>query len=100
MNIYFENKNPQDVVDEIKASLGGRKLGDILDIALEGEDICVTISKVGKSKLKFSHSTIQNGGHKWVLSHEKIAFTHKVFREEIIKKLDKIISNLGGSLSQ
>ena len=78
MEIHFKDKNTKEVIEGIKERLGGRKLGDLLEINALGDDIKVTISKMGTSTLEFSHRKNQEG-HVWELSKEKLAFTHKAF---------------------
>jgi len=97
MEIYFKDKNTQEVIDGIKSKLGGRKLGDLLEIEAEGEDIRVTIRKMGTSVLEFSHRD-QKEGHKWELSKEKLALTHRAFKGEIVEKLTDIIGSMGGKV--
>ena len=97
MEIYFKDKNTQEVIEGIKSKLGGRKLGDLLEIEADGEDIRVTIRKMGTSVLEFSHQE-QKEGHKWELSKEKLALTHRAFKCEIVEKLTDIIGSMGGKV--
>ena len=97
LEIYFKDKNPDEVIEGIKEKLGGRKLGDLLDFELEGSDIRVTIRKMGTSVLEFTHSQAEDGHH-WLLSKEKLALTHRAFKGEIIEKLGKIVQSLGGQI--
>lgn len=97
MEIYFKDKNAQEVIDGIKTQLGGRKLGELLQIEADGEDIRVTIKKMGTSVLEFSHSE-KNSGHHWALSKEKLAMTHRAFKGEILEKLTHIIDSMGGKV--
>lgn len=97
MEIYFRDKGPAEVVSAITNSLGGRNLGQIMQIRLAGEDIHVTIKKVGTSNLEFSHSQ-DGGGHRWELSKEKLALSHRPFKGEIIAKLTRLITQLGGEV--
>lgn len=97
MEIYFKDKNTQEVIEGIKSKLGGRKLGDLLEIEAEGQDIRVTIRKMGTSVLEFSHHE-EKDGHTWELSKEKLALTHRAFKGEIIEKLTSIIGSMGGKV--
>ncbi len=97
MEIYFKDKNTQEVIEGIKSKLGGRKLGDLLEIEADGNDIRVTIRKMGTSVLEFSHRE-KKGGHSWELSKEKLALTHRAFKGEIMEKLTHIIDSMGGSV--
>lgn len=97
MEIQFKDKDTKAVIEGIKNKLDGRKLGDLLEIEADGEDIRVTIRKMGTSTLEFSHQKTKEG-HSWELSKEKIALTHKAFRGEIIEKLTHIVDSLGGKI--
>lgn len=98
MRIYFKDKSPEKVIEGIKEKLGGRRLGELLEIELSGEDIRVTIRKMGTSVLEFSHSN-ERGGHSWNLAKEKLAFTHRAFKGEIMEKLTNVINDMGGEVS-
>jgi hypothetical protein len=97
MEIYFKDKNTREVIDGIQDKLGGRKLGDLLEIEAVGEDIRVTIRKMGTSTLEFSHRK-EEDGHSWELSKEKLALTHRAFKNEILAKLTHIIDSMGGKV--
>lgn len=90
--------SPSEVLDGIRERLGGRKLGELLEFELDGDDIRVTIRKMGTSVLEFAHSS-ENKGHRWKLSREKLALTHRVFKGEIVEKLAGVIEEMGGAVS-
>ena len=98
MYIEYNNGSPSEILSAIKEQLGGRKLGKILSFKLEGDDLAVTIKKMGTSYLNFK--SVGNGeGIRWELEKEKIALTHKTFRKEMIDKLSKAIAQTGGNLN-
>jgi hypothetical protein len=97
MEIQFKDLGTREVIAGIKEKLGGRKLGDLLEIEADGEDIRVTIRKLGTSTLEFSHQKTKDG-HSWELSKEKIALTHKAFKGEILAKLTNIVDSMGGKI--
>jgi hypothetical protein len=97
MKIHFTNTEPSVVVEGLKEALGGRKLGELLSIDLHGNDIHVTIRKMGTSTLQFSHSA-KGPGHTWELTTEKLALTHRAFKGEVMDKLTKIVQQLGGNV--
>lgn len=98
MEIYFKDKNTEEVIHGIQEKIGGRKLGDLLHLESEGSDIKVTIKKMGTSILEFSHHH-KDGGHSWVLSKEKLAMTHRAFKGEIMDKLKDVVESLGGNFT-
>jgi len=98
VHIYFRDKAPQKVLSDIKKSLSGRKIGELLDVELSGDDIHVRITKMGTSVLEFSYND-DDDGHRWDLSKEKLAFTHRAFKGEITEKLTRLITSLGGEVS-
>lgn len=98
MKITYKKKDPQEILSLIEERLGGRKLAKILSFKLEGNDLFVTIKKMGTSQLNFSH--VENQGEiTWTLTKEKIALSHKAFKGEVLNKLAKVVSDTGGQLS-
>lgn len=97
MKIYFQDKEPAQVVSDLTSKLGTRKMGEFVTLNLKDSDIEVTIKKMGTSTLLFGHSR-RNGGREWQLVKEKIALPHRVFKQEIIGKLTKIINQIGGEV--
>ena len=86
------------VTEAIKDSLGGRKLGDLLQVTCENPStVLVEIRKMGTSTLEFSVSPKDNGVY-CELVKEKIGFTHKMFESEVKEKIKKVIENLGGQI--
>lgn len=96
MKLYFKEKDPNKVISDLTAALGGRKLGSLLEFSLNGKDVTVTIKKLGTSTLEFTHNPSRSDGLEWVLSQEKIAFAHKAFKDDMLSKLTTIIENIGG----
>ena len=99
MQIFFQDKTPHEVISEIQEKLSNRKIGKIVFFELNGSNIHVKIKKAGTSTLEFEHSHAE-GGHKWTLSKEKIALTHRVFKSEVIGKIGKVIGDIGGTLEK
>ena len=97
MKLHFPKGNPQEIITQIEDKLDGRKLGKIVRFTLSGHDLEVTIKKVGTSSLFFMGAST-NGGFDWVLEKEKIALAHKAFRSEMLKKIAKIVDQIGGKM--
>ena len=103
MKVQFTETDPANVLEAIKAAMAGRKLGDIVDFTLEGQQLLVTISKMGTSTLTFHQETNAGkssaaGGLTYNLAKEKIAFTHKAFKSEVERKIVQVIEQAGGSV--
>ena len=97
MLIKYQSGKPEEILEEIKEQLGGRKLGKMLHFDLENGNLGVTIKKMGTSQLYFER--VQNGGALiWELQTEKIALAHKAFKSEVLEKLTKIITQTGGTV--
>lgn len=97
MDIKFATGKPQDIVATIKNRLSGRRLGQIVDITLDNGDLKVTIKKMGTSCLSFSQVNNSDGVH-WRLSDEKIAFSHRAFKSEVLEKIVNIVEQAGGTI--
>ncbi len=85
------------VKDKILDALGGRELGKMVQIEMDGADLIVRINKLGESVLRFEGKKHKDG-LEINLVNEKIAFTHRAFKEEVKAKLAKIISSTGGTV--
>ncbi len=98
MKIFFPENDPEKNVSSIEEELGGRKLGKMVKFILDDGNLKVKISKLGTSELNFSYAA--NGdGMTWELSKEKIALSHKAFKDEVMDKIFKIIKKVGGEIS-
>ncbi len=100
MKIIFSETDPQKVVQNIKDALGSRELAKMVDFALQGKDLIVTISKFGTSTLTFSNQAAKSGGLQYELTGEKIAFAHKALKGEVTNKLLKVIESAGGKIAE
>jgi hypothetical protein len=98
MKIFFPQKNPKTIVEDLVEALGGRQLGKILSFEVTGKDITITVSKLGTSILQFTHKEIKDG-LEYVLTKEKIALTHKPMRDEMMGKLKGIVEEIGGTFT-
>lgn len=96
MKLSFEKDNTKDVLNSIKDVLEGRKLNDMVSFRLDGDDLILTISKLGTSTVNFKYSKNSNG-FTWDVVKEKIAFSHKAFKGEVMEKLIKVVEQVGGS---
>ena len=99
MKLCFENLQPEPVVHKLQEQLQDRKLGDLVHFDLSGDDIRVTIQKMGTSTLDFRHEKIGTR-HEWTLTQEKIAFTHRPFKGEMLEKIVKLVAKVGGSVTE
>lgn len=97
MKISFSEKNRDKILASIKAAMTGRKLAEMVNISLTKGKLEVVISKLGTSTLTFSEQE-HEGGFDYALASEKIAFTHKAFKDEVTAKIFKIIEQAGGKV--
>lgn len=98
MKIKFKEDRPAEILEEIKENLGGRKLGKIVEFEMDGKNLKVTIKKMGKSYLEFTHAP-DNGGLQWELTDEKIALSHKAFKGEVLEKITRVVNQIGGEVT-
>ncbi|MEZ4741702.1 MAG: hypothetical protein R3B45_04525 [Bdellovibrionota bacterium] len=97
MKFYFPESDTEKIVKSLKKALSGRKLGKMVDFNNEATKIRVTISKLGTSNIDFKQTPAKDGVE-WTLTSEKIAFSHKAFKDEVIEKINKIIESVGGTV--
>ena len=98
MKLFFENLEPKEVVQKLQEQLHQRKWGDMVHFELVGEDMHVTIQKMGTSTLEFQHKKI-GSLHEWTLTQEKIAFAHRAFKREMQEKIVALVAKVGGSVT-
>lgn len=97
MKVTFAEKNRDKILESIKAAMAGRKLAEMVDIALTKGKLEVTISKLGTSTLLFQEKE-NDKGLEYNLTSEKIAFTHRAFKDEVTDKIVKVIEKAGGKV--
>lgn len=97
MKFEFPKKDSAAIVETFKEAMGGRQLADMVSFALDGDNIKVTISKLGTSVLNFL-VTQKTDKTEIELGQEKIAFTHRAFKDEVKSKLVSIITKAGGKV--
>lgn len=98
MKLCFENIEPTQVVHNLQEELKNRKWGDLVQFESIGDDIRVTIQKMGTSTLAFQHKKT-GPHHVWTLTEEKIAFAHRAFKEEMKEKIVALVAKVGGSVT-
>lgn len=97
MKLSFSEKNRDKILASIKEAMAGRKLADMVNIALTKGKLEVTISKLGTSTLTFAEKE-SDKGLEYSLTTEKIAFAHKAFKDEVTEKIRKVIEKAGGKV--
>jgi len=97
MKFSFKETDAKAVHQKIVNALGGRELGKIVQFELSADDLTVVISKLGTSTLKFAHLA-KDGGMLFNLVSEKIAFTHRAFKDDVKEKICRVIESVGGKI--
>lgn len=95
MKFVFDEKDPAKVLAAIKSTMGDRKLGEMVSFNMTGGNLDVVISKMGTSTISFKQSSSPKG-LEFDLASEKIAFTHKPFKDDVTQKIVKVIEASGG----
>src|SRR5688500_18092511 len=98
MKVLFEEKDRTKILAAIKHSMGDRKLSEMVNFSLGNGTLEVTISKLGTSTLTFKEKVVDKG-IEYALATEKIAFTHKAFKDDVTNKIISVIKNAGGQVS-
>ena len=97
MKLQFPKQDSAEVIKKIENAMGGRALADLVSFKTTTSQLLVTISKLGTSTLVFERK--ENGEKiEFHLKEEKIAFTHKAFKDDIKDKLCKIVEQVGGKV--
>jgi hypothetical protein len=99
MKVEFSGNDRDKILGDIKAAMGGRQLAEMVNFELGSKGLIVTISKMGTSTLQFDESP-SGDGLTYNLSKEKIAFTHKPFKDEVTAKILNVIEKAGGKVSR
>ena len=94
MKFKFPGKDADKIISMMEENLSGRKLGEMVSLSQKDEGIVVTISKLGTSTLEFTKN--EEGGFE--LASEKIAFAHRIFKDEVTEKICQIIEKCGGEV--
>lgn len=97
MKIKFPKTTPKELVSSLQEKLGGRKLGEMVSFETDDDHLKIVINKLGKSVLQFKQ---EKSGEElcYCLESEKIAFTHKAFKDEVTKKIMALVQDIGGSV--
>ena len=101
MKIHFESKTQVKILEEIKKEIETTPYKNIIHLSEEKGFVNVKIKKLGTSELYFSCE--ENKDKKtveWHLFKEKIAFTHKAYKSEVLEHINKIIRNIGGKIDK
>ena len=86
-----------EFIKKVTESLSQRELGKIASVSLNGENVIITFSKLGKSEVIYSLKNLSEG-FQCIYKSEKISLTHKVFRSDIESKLTKVLESNGAKV--
>ena len=100
MNIQFQETDPKKALKAINEALDERDLKKMVSIGLEGEDLVVVISKLGKSRLRFTPGKGEDKGLSYSLTNEKIALSHRAFKEDVTEKIKVLLKDAGGRVCE
>ncbi len=99
MHIHFTDNDPNTVISKIKDVMGDRALSKMVSFDMSGNEMIVTISKLGTSSLHFTCSKGAQGCQ-FELTKEKIALAHKPLKGEVTAKIYKVIEKAGGVIKE
>ena len=98
MKYFFPSRPSLDeIIADVESKLAGRKLGKMVSLHSTGDGLEVKISKLGTSTLTFA-SIQSDSGLTLELGQQKIAFSHKGFKQEVLEKINAIIESCGGQV--
>ncbi len=90
----IDGESPAVFVARVTDALRGRALGSIASFTVDGDDVVLTFDRLGKSEVRFATSAMGRG-FRATRASEKIALAHRPFREEMEKKLGKVVAAAG-----
>jgi hypothetical protein len=96
MKIYFKEYQPLDVAKKLRNNLAKHSSKGWIDLKLQKNKIIITVSKLGTSKIFFSSSSYGAKGCCWELTDMKVAFAHKLYREDFKSRTVKFFQQAGG----
>lgn len=98
MKVYFAEKDRHKILENIKIAMGDRRLAELVQFSLEPGKLDVTISKLGTSVIHFSEQDTGTG-LEYALKSEKIALTHRGFKDEVREKIIDCLEKAGGKVT-
>ena len=99
MKISFPKQESKKIISAIKKAMGDRALSEMVDLSIEKSQMIITISKLGTSTLTFAKE-VNDDRVLFVMTGEKIAFTHRAFKGEVTDALLKIVKKAGGTVEE
>jgi hypothetical protein len=99
MKISFPKQESKKIISAIKKAMGDRALSEMVDLSIEKSQMIITISKLGTSTLTFAKE-VNDDRVLFVMTGEKIAFTHRAFKGEVTDALMKIVKKAGGTVEE
>ena len=99
MKFEFDEQPIGSIIEKLSELLNGRKLGELVKFTQNGDTLDVIINKMGKSTLSFD-STCQDGKRCFELKKEKIAMTHRAFKNDVTEKIKSVIKKSGGEVTE
>ncbi len=98
MKVYFAEKDRLKILDNIKTAMGDRRLAEMVQFSLEAGRLDVTISMLGTSIIHFSEQDT-GSGLEYSLKSEKIALTHRGFKDDVRDKIIRCLEKAGGKVT-
>ena len=99
MKISFPKQESKKIISAIKKAMGDRALSEMVDLSIEKSQMIITISKLGTSTLTFAKE-VNDDRVLFVMTSEKIAFTHRAFKGVVTDALMKIVKKAGGTVEE
>ncbi len=97
MKIKFSRGKPETIVKRVKTEIKNKELSNLVEVSRKQKRLYLTFTKLGTTTLTFKEEPSPQGVL-WALEKEKIAFSHKVFKETMTHKIHGIIEKMGGEL--
>lgn len=99
LKIHFDLKDPEEVVKLIQDQLAHHEMKKNIAFDLDDDELIVTISKLGTSKLIFREEP-STKGLTFVLASQKVALAHRAFKEEVKESIKEFVIEAGGSIDE
>lgn len=95
--IHVQTDEPAKFYEQVKESLKGSTLFDIVSFQMKPNEVVISFDKIGTSKIYYTLEKVETG-YKAIRKKESIAFTHGIFKPDIERKLKLVMLKLGAKI--
>lgn len=96
MKLFFKESSAEEITGKINHIIQqNKKYSDMVTVEPAKNSFTVVIKKMGTSKLHFCQNS-----DSWNLEKEKIALTHRSYKEKVHRMIERVVVELGGNVEK